>query len=91
MASQTNQIQRCLSKYDINTLNLHHIIPFRFFESIEQANFMMNLLPLCNSCHIYVHRTYDTWLDKKFGEKKIWSGLYSDIERVAEMTIPHTF
>ncbi|MBC6975720.1 HNH endonuclease [Bacillus sp. Xin] len=83
--------QKCLEKYDINTLRLHHIIPFRFFESLDQANLMMNLLPLCDSCHIQVHQKYDEWLNKEFGEKKIWSELYSDIERIAEMTIPHTF
>ncbi|EEL07166.1 hypothetical protein S3E15_02548 [Bacillus mycoides] len=38
-----------------------------------------------------MHQTYDKWLNEEFGEKKIWSELYSDIERIAEMTIPHTF
>lgn len=31
--------------------NVHHKIPFRMFESIEQANHIANLITLCNSCH----------------------------------------
>jgi DEAD/DEAH box helicase domain-containing protein len=31
--------------------HVHHKIPFRMFESIEQANQLANLITLCNSCH----------------------------------------
>ena len=31
--------------------HVHHKIPFRMFESIEQANQLANLISLCNSCH----------------------------------------
>ncbi len=31
--------------------HVHHRIPFRMFESIEQANQLANLITLCNSCH----------------------------------------
>ncbi|MFZ0532123.1 MAG: Zn-binding domain-containing protein, partial [Anaerolineales bacterium] len=31
--------------------HVHHKIPFRMFESIEQANQIANLITLCNSCH----------------------------------------
>lgn len=33
------------------THHVHHKIPFRMFESIEQANQLANLITLCNSCH----------------------------------------
>jgi DEAD/DEAH box helicase domain-containing protein len=31
--------------------HVHHKIPFRMFESSEQANQLENLITLCNSCH----------------------------------------
>lgn len=31
--------------------HVHHKIPFRMFDSIEQANQLANLITLCNSCH----------------------------------------
>jgi DEAD/DEAH box helicase domain-containing protein len=31
--------------------HVHHKIPFRQFESVEQANQLVNLITLCNSCH----------------------------------------
>ncbi len=31
--------------------HVHHKIPFRMFDSIEQANQLANLVTLCNSCH----------------------------------------
>jgi DEAD/DEAH box helicase domain-containing protein len=31
--------------------HVHHKIPFRMFESVEQANQLANLITLCNSCH----------------------------------------
>jgi DEAD/DEAH box helicase domain-containing protein len=31
--------------------HVHHKIPFRMFESVEQANQLSNLVTLCNSCH----------------------------------------
>jgi DEAD/DEAH box helicase domain-containing protein len=33
------------------THHVHHKIPFRMFESIEQANQLANLITFCNSCH----------------------------------------
>lgn len=33
------------------THHVHHKIPFRMFDSIEQANQLVNLITLCNSCH----------------------------------------
>ncbi|EOA3902931.1 hypothetical protein ACO11K_000395 [Bacillus cytotoxicus] len=60
-------------------------------------SFITKICPICkskyevNQKNKQVHQKHDEWLNKEFGEKKIWSELYSDIERVAEMTIPHTF
>jgi DEAD/DEAH box helicase domain-containing protein len=34
-----------------NAHHVHHKIPFRMFESNEQANQLANLITLCNSCH----------------------------------------
>jgi DEAD/DEAH box helicase domain-containing protein len=31
--------------------HVHHKIPFRKFESVDQANQLANLITLCNSCH----------------------------------------
>jgi DEAD/DEAH box helicase domain-containing protein len=31
--------------------HVHHKIPFRMFDSVEQANQLANLITLCNSCH----------------------------------------
>jgi DEAD/DEAH box helicase domain-containing protein len=31
--------------------HVHHKIPFRMFESVEQANQLSNLITLCNACH----------------------------------------
>jgi DEAD/DEAH box helicase domain-containing protein len=31
--------------------HVHHKIPFRMFETVEQANQLANLITLCNSCH----------------------------------------
>jgi DEAD/DEAH box helicase domain-containing protein len=31
--------------------HVHHKIPFRQFDSVEQANQLANLITLCNSCH----------------------------------------
>jgi DEAD/DEAH box helicase domain-containing protein len=31
--------------------HVHHKIPFRMFESVEQANQLANLITLCSSCH----------------------------------------
>jgi DEAD/DEAH box helicase domain-containing protein len=31
--------------------HVHHKMPFRIFDSIEQANQLANLITLCNSCH----------------------------------------
>ena len=31
--------------------HVHHKIPFRMFESTEQANQLANLITVCNSCH----------------------------------------
>ena len=36
--------------------HVHHKVPFRMFESVEQANQLANLITLCNSCH----RTVET-------------------------------
>lgn len=53
--------QRCelteaahIKKHGIS-LNVHHIKPARLFESIEDANRIDNLEPLCNSCHGALH------------------------------------
>ena len=34
-----------------NEHHVHHKIPFRMFESAEQANQLVNLITVCNSCH----------------------------------------
>lgn len=41
------------------TLDVHHIIPFRFFglEKYEEANKLENLITLCRSCHVTVERS----------------------------------
>ncbi len=31
--------------------HVHHKIPFKMFDSVEQANQLANLITLCNSCH----------------------------------------
>lgn len=33
-------------------LDVHHIIPQRFFETLEESNILKNLISLCHSCHI---------------------------------------
>lgn len=41
-------------------LNVHHIVPRRFFEKIPMAHFASNLVPLCRSCHAKVdHKLRD--------------------------------
>jgi DEAD/DEAH box helicase domain-containing protein len=43
--------QVCGEPEGANEHHVHHKIPFRMFESIEQANQLANLITLCNSCH----------------------------------------
>lgn len=43
--------QVCGESEGDKTHHVHHKIPFRMFESIEQANQLANLITLCNSCH----------------------------------------
>lgn len=33
------------------SLDVHHIIPIREFDNAEEANFLLNLVTLCESCH----------------------------------------
>ena len=43
--------QLCGEAEGIKEHHVHHKIPFRMFESSEQANRLENLITLCNSCH----------------------------------------
>ncbi len=43
--------QLCGESEGIKTHHVHHKIPFRMFESAQQANQLANLITLCNSCH----------------------------------------
>jgi DEAD/DEAH box helicase domain-containing protein len=43
--------QLCGEPEGNKTHHVHHKIPFRMFESTEQANQLANLITLCNSCH----------------------------------------
>ncbi len=43
--------QRCGQKQEDQALDVHHKIPYRFFDSPEKANQDENLVTLCRSCH----------------------------------------
>jgi len=43
--------QLCGESEGNRTHHVHHKIPFRMFESAQQANQLANLITLCNSCH----------------------------------------
>jgi DEAD/DEAH box helicase domain-containing protein len=43
--------QICGTPEGEKTHHVHHKIPFRMFETVEQANQLANLITLCNSCH----------------------------------------
>lgn len=43
--------QVCGAPEGLNQHHVHHKIPFRMFDSNEQANQLANLITLCNSCH----------------------------------------
>lgn len=34
------------------SISVHHIVPFRLFDSVEKANALDNLICLCQSCHM---------------------------------------
>ena len=40
------------------SLEVHHIKPFRFFDSAEEANQLENLISLCTSCHKLAEMQY---------------------------------
>lgn len=64
-----NTCQKCEIKSDI--LNVHHCIPFKYFQNPEEANVFDNLIPLCKKCHNKVHKENDEWYEKNFGKVKI--------------------
>jgi 5-methylcytosine-specific restriction endonuclease McrA len=41
---------KCIKKYH-RSPNVHHIKPYRFFNSYEKANDLENLITLCDGCH----------------------------------------
>ncbi|WP_161605724.1 HNH endonuclease [Natrinema pallidum] len=43
-------------KFDLD-LNVHHVQPFRTFDSAAIANQLDNLVTLCHSCHLKIERT----------------------------------
>jgi len=46
------------------SLHVHHIKPFRYFDSPEKANCLSNLIGLCNHCHMKVeHQTRINCID----------------------------
>lgn len=58
--------QRCDEQFDIHGLQLHHIIPYRYFPNRDEANNENNLLPLCGPCHRQVHQENDEWYEENF-------------------------
>jgi len=40
-------------KYKGNSIPVHHIVPFRDFDSEKEANQLNNLVCLCQPCHMY--------------------------------------
>lgn len=46
------QCQECLST---EGLEVHHVLPFRFFVRSRVANRLHNLLTLCRDCHQKIH------------------------------------
>ena len=42
-----------------NSISVHHITPFRLFESAQKANLPENLICLCQSCHMKQERAAD--------------------------------
>lgn len=49
--AQTRDDNRCQDCGSTKNLHVHHIIPFRTFDSREEANKLDNLLTLCATCH----------------------------------------
>jgi hypothetical protein len=50
-------------------LNVHHVVPRRFFEEIPMAHFASNLVPLCRSCHARVdHKVRDLLVEDRARE-----------------------
>ncbi len=43
--------QLCGEPEGVKEHHVHHKTPFRLFDSTEQANQLLNLITLCNSCH----------------------------------------
>jgi DEAD/DEAH box helicase domain-containing protein len=43
--------QVCGTPEGVKAHHVHHKIPFRMFESADQANQLVNLITVCNSCH----------------------------------------
>jgi len=43
--------QLCGEPEGVKEHHVHHKAPFRLFDSTEQANQLLNLITLCNSCH----------------------------------------
>lgn len=52
-------------------LEVHHIKPFRYFESPEEANNLGNLITLCKSCHKKAEWAYHKEKGTCFHENKI--------------------
>ncbi len=50
------------NRYIGDSIPVHHIIPFRLFIFIEEANHLDNLICLCQSCHMKEERKTDTRL-----------------------------
>jgi len=50
-------------------LDVHHIIPFRFFKSSLEANKLSNLITLCHSCHMKLEAKNRDSMPLFFGNK----------------------
>ena len=40
-------------------MDVHHIVPYKYFNNDSEANNLENLLSLCRSCHVIEDRAYE--------------------------------
>ena len=52
VVKRDNGICQCCGKNVGNSIPVHHIKPFRLFETAKEANDIDNLICLCQSCHM---------------------------------------
>ncbi|OJX41425.1 MAG: hypothetical protein BGO78_01455 [Chloroflexi bacterium 44-23] len=51
LARDANTCQGCGTSGNQRSMHIHHIKPFRLFDSIQEANQSSNLVTLCQQCH----------------------------------------